>query len=393
MIPNPEKCWTEIPEEYIHSIEDIFLMDDKIKKDLTYGEFLQVSGLRSNFRYNTYDGSLRYEVDITDKNGHTHELRLNLFPRTYKYACIEDYRLTLTYHFNGVFDGIHLSVNSFAEHLMLSLWDNGINSKLIECDKGLTIDIPKETIQTYFVKILKIIVGEIKPVEWFYDKDVEGWKYAPTSRFLENYLPILQEEALKDRWEGIKPENFHIERGRDFANLQLDYIEKDGYQMTISIGFGDGYFFSLMGKYARSHLAIRYDFKNIAQELNSESKYAKYLDTENRRLVEFACDYMSIPFQHNALFVRGCDCIEINIKREFALQKFCLFLDLIIPIKNGYQAESLYISDSISSAIEEFESSLQTSLEIAPDQEPDYPFIHGFYIVSEDLEEGAECPF
>lgn len=68
-----------------------------------------------------------------------------------------------------------LYVQSYAEYLMLKLWDLGIDAELCNCDWGLEFSSDVGYIFPNMDKVVSNIITSIKPMEWFYS-DEEVWR-------------------------------------------------------------------------------------------------------------------------------------------------------------------------------------------------------------------------
>ncbi len=140
---------------------------------------LKIPGFDENtlrLEYNSYDHSLELRFEYTDCNNHLHILTAMLVyytqeGHTKKY--VSDYH----YQFQADnFDEDKLRVNSYAEDLMLNLWDKSIDAELCDYDKGLLFSSTVEKVTEVMMKTIELIVNNIKPMSWFY-QEVTGWRF------------------------------------------------------------------------------------------------------------------------------------------------------------------------------------------------------------------------
>lgn len=140
---------------------------------------LKIPGINyDNFHleYNTYDHSLGIIFEYIDSNEHKHSLTAMLASCENKdgekyYICDYHYLLKADNFEEG-----RISVNSFAEDLMLKLWDYGIDAELTDLDWGLTFTSSLEALSSTMMSVIEKLAYNIKPMSWFYS-DVPGWKF------------------------------------------------------------------------------------------------------------------------------------------------------------------------------------------------------------------------
>lgn len=234
--------------------------------------------------------------------------------------------------------------------------------------------------------MLDIVTNNIKPIDWFISKE-PIWQFYRTYYDLQRMLPLLQEEAAKERWRDVKPENFRLIRNADCALICLDYTDNRNYTMQFRVGMKtEGFAAERTDKF----MDMFYHFENHAQ---NEETY-EYFEEQNREFSEIANIVWDVPFKWKALFFHSEDSFYINTYREYAFQKYCLMLDCIIPLKDQYEATRPFISSELLAQKRDLELALSTEFEISDGQEPDYIFSHGHY-VEEPIEEDTpdDCPF
>lgn len=137
--------------------------------------------------YNTNDGRVRITVGFTDKNKHSH---------TFSILSYRGKRLQCEYEFEGGVDAPVVSFRSYAEWLMLQLWQYEIDAELCKCDRGLVISADLDTAYDVMSKMLDIVTNNIKPIDWFLSKE-PVWQFYRTYYDLCKMLPLLQAEASR----------------------------------------------------------------------------------------------------------------------------------------------------------------------------------------------------
>lgn len=326
--------------------------------------------------YNNYDGRVRITVGFTDKNKHSH---------TFSIISFGDESTQYEYEFEGSVDAPVVSFRSYAEWLMLQLWQYEIDAELCKCDRGLIISANIDNAYNVMSKMLDIVTNNIKPIDWFLSKE-PVWQFDRTYYDLCKMLPLLQEEASKGRWKDVVPEDFRLVRNADCALICLDYTDNHNYTMQFRLGMTKTGF---AAERTDKFMDMFYHFENHAP--NDELR--AYLDKENREFSKIANIMPEIPFSWKALLFHSDDGFYINTYRENAFQKYCLMLDLIIPFKNRYEATELYIASELLETKKQLEASLSTDFEIAKEQESDLIFTHGHFIEPPIVDSSEECPF
>ena len=327
--------------------------------------------------YNIYDDRVRITVGFNDKNKHSH---------TFSIFSYRGKRLQCEYEFEGSVDAAVASFRSYAEWLMLQLWQFEIDAELCKCDQGLVISADIDNAYNVMSKMLDIVTNNIKPIDWFLS-DEPVWQFRGTYYDLCKMLPLLQAEAAIGRWKDVIPENFRLVKNSDCALICLDYTDGCNYTMQFRVGMTKTGF---AAERTDKFMDMFYHFENHAPN----DGLRKYFDKENREFSEIANSILEIPFGWKALLFHSDDGFYINSFRENAFQKYCLMLDFMIPFKNRYEATELYITPELIEMKKQLETSLSIDLEIAKDQEPDLIFTHGQFIETPVVEESPdEYPF
>lgn len=180
----------------------------------------------------------------------------------------------------------------------------------------------------------------------------------------------IRKEAEFERWEGVKPENFYIKNDNSGVFLCLDYIDEGLFEMQFRIGVSKNGF---AAPNPIKYIDITYDFVSLSHN----ERIKNYYIDENLEFCKYADFLLDIPFKWKALLFHSEDGAFINTMRDRAFQKFCLFLDIMIPLKNEYTASKTLITDSMKSVLDDLKDSFD--FEVEENQEPNYIFTHGHY--------------
>lgn len=329
--------------------------------------------------YNTYTGDAGIEVCFTDTNNHSHHFFVKSMGLTRTQVVCE-------YLFEGSINADVASFRSYAEWLMLQLWQFEIGAELCKCGKGLIVHTEIDSAYNVVSKMLDIVTNNIKPIDWFLSEE-PVWQFYRTYYDLCKMLPLLQEEASKERWKNVKPENFRLIRTVDCALICLDYTDNRNYTMQFRVGMKKGGF---AAERTDKFMDMFYEFENHSQ--NEEAQ--KYFEKENREFSNIANAILEIPFSWKALLFHSDDGFYISTYRENALQKYCLMLDLILPFKDKYEVTDVFIDPEILEKKKELEKVFSTEFEISNEQETNLIFSHGHFIetpIEENLSD--DCPF
>ena len=193
---------------------------------------------------------------------------------------------------------------------------------------------------------------------------------------LETCLQIfrdIQKEAEAERWKGVKPEFFYIKNDEMGVFLCLDYVDDGIYEMQFRIGVSkNGFSAPRTDKY----IDITYNFLPIAED----EKIRQYYIDENLEFCKYADFLLTIPFSWKSLLFHSEDGAYINTMRDYSFQKFCLFLDIMIPLKNYYVSTKPLITNAMQTIIDEMSKSFD--LELKEDEEPNHIFTNGHYKIA-----------
>lgn len=193
----------------------------------------------------------------------------------------------------------------------------------------------------------------------FDDQSLPGGQVEADSLFpltlatVEDMLEGMRREAEAFRWKDVSPEDFYIKNDGEGVQLCLDYVAEGRYEMQFRIGVKKNGFAAPNPNY---FIDITYEFSSLSED----EAERKYYEKENLEFCRYADVLLDIPFRWQAILAHSEGSVFISTKREVAYQKFCLFLDIIIPLKNHYKAS-------------------ETQGDEGNREEPDYIFTSGRY--------------
>lgn len=380
MTPNPESpkfIRHEIPDNASETALKLREYYSLLKANISASVWHNITSECLGLEYNMYDGRIRIDVRFTDSNKHTHTFVIN-------YSGSD--MILCEYLFEGGLDAPVASFRSYAEWLMLQLWQYDIEAELCKCDRGLEIKTDIDHAYDVMERMLDIVSNNIKTVDWFLSKE-PVWQFYRTYYDLCKMLPLLQKEAAKGRWKDVIPENFRLIRNTDCALICLDYTDNSNYVMQFRVGMTKNGF---AAERTDKFMDMFYRFDNHAQS----EDFRLYLDNENKEFSRIANIILEMPFSWKTLLFHSDDGFYINTYREYAFQKYCLMLDCVLPFIDRYEATDIYIAPEILEKKKELEKALSTDLEISKEQEPDLIFSHGHFIETPREEDSPEdCPF
>lgn len=383
MYPNPNSpdfLRHEIPDYASSEALKLSNVFDLIKADIWACKWHNTKSDCLSLEYNTYDGRVCFKVYFTDQNNHTHTFAITYLGFGKRVLC--------NYLFEGSIGGPSLTFRSYAEWLMLQMWKLGIDVELEHCSRGLSVTTPIDEAYNVFTQMLNIVDNNIKPIDWFLSKE-KIWHFKWTYMKLNELLPHIKDEAAKGRWKDIKPQNFRLIRGEDYAYIDLEYTDDTNYIMYFRVGMSkESFAFNSIG----THMTLEYYFKNISKDRRSRSYFKK----ENKKFIKFANIMLEITFSWETLFIRSEDDFSIICSIESVFQKFCLMLDFIIPYKDQYQATNPYLTPEQYNAKKKLESSLSTKLKLSEKQAPELIFTYGHFFeehIAQESKPNEDLPF
>lgn len=74
----------------------------------------------------------------------------------------------------------------------------------------------------------------------------------------------------------------------------------------------------------------------------------------------------------------------IIVEKDWAIEKFCQMLDIILPLFYKHQAETPLITNDMLEQKKKLEDLLKSPMEFVENKEPDYIFRHGHYIEKQE---------
>lgn len=360
-----------------------------------YAEFLKIEENAKNakwpgitndhftFEYSTYDQSAEIIFKYIDRNEHTHKITVSLFQDSVSAVCWFTYLLEA-----HNFAPTAIAVQSYAECLMLKLWDLGIDAELCKCDWGLEFSSDIDSIFENMDKVVSSIITSIKPMEWFYS-DEEIWRCYKVYYRLKQFLPKLKEEAAKGRWPDVRPENFLLERDKNQAYITLRYSDERIYNLAFRLGMqDDGFDQDMSGKW----FECIYDYTCVSSDPDVEEYYNK----EQMQICEIASNILDM-ISYKMLFFYGEENkhFGIIVEKDWAVEKFCQMLDIMLPLFYKHQTAEFLITNDMLEQKKKLENLLQSPMEFVENKEPDYIFRHGHYIEKQDDPNMTfeDCPF
>lgn len=385
MTPNPDSprfIRHSIPDEASHNASQLRDIYQLLKANIEALVWPDVTIDCLTIDRNTYLHILTIAVAFVDANNHTHTIKLvveNTGSKNERQHC--------EYEFEGSIDAPVISFRSYAEWLMLQLWEIGIDAELCKCDRGLHVSADIDSAYSILSQMLDIVTNNIKPIDWFLN-DEPIWQFYETYNDLKSLLPKLQDEALKDRWRNVKPNNFHIVRNTTSAYISLEYGEEHIYTMKFVIGLSDG---SFAANRPDKFIDMYYQFENLATDTYTKS----YYESESKSFAEVANCLLHVPFSYKALLFHGENDFYINLYREYAFQKFCLMLDILIPLISEHKAKEPYIPPHFQEKKKELENLFGSEFEIHQDPSDDLVFSRGRFIEHSEPNEDSDedAPF
>lgn len=376
MTPNPKDyrfIRHDVPKGASENVVNLY---DEYQTILEIEKQVGWPGVKSEnfvFEYNTYDKNAEILFNFIDKNKHTHKITVSFHGDSKSSTCWFSYLFKA-----DNFDEKVVSVQSFAEYLMVHLWNYGIDANLCDCDWGLEFTSSVDAITKNMENLVSAIVSSIKPLEWFYS-DETIWKFYSIHSHLLHILPDIQREAESGRWRYVKPENFTIIRDKSQAYIVLTYQEAGIYDMIFKVGFDENSFDpDVTGEW----FTCEYNFKIYS----SNQEVRDYYLTEQKECCKLASTILDI-ISYNALFAydRENTALTLLVKREWALQKYCQMLDVVLPVLFKHEASKPLVTKEFIAKKEQLEAAFNTKMDIVEDSDSKYIFDNGeFRSKSED---------
>lgn len=392
MTPNPNSprfISNEIPSSASSEMKKFADYLTGLRRSTADGRWNGITSDNFSLEYNSYDNSVQLRFTYNDTNDHLHIVTARLVTGTY-YGSTRFAKCEWLYMFEGgTFNRNVCTIRSFAESLMLKLWDAGVDVELCNCDRGLKYTSDIDSVLSIFDKTINALVNNIKPMDWFYI-DEPIWKLRKSYFFLTEILSKIQVEADKGRWPEVSSKNFRLLRDNNQAYLVISYVDNGIYDMTFKVGLEIGGFDP---ETTGDWFECIYEFRTTT----SDNEVKEYFINEQKEFYKVASSILD-AVSYKMLFFHGDDknSFSIVVEKEYTLQKFCLMLDILLPLKNKYEASHQLITKNILMQKEAMEKLLDTKMEIVESNEPEFPFTHGSFISFEDEQEMIcydDCPF
>ena len=181
--------------------------------------------------------------------------------------------------------------------------------------------------------------------------------FPETFEELKKILPLLKKEAEKKRWRNIEPGNFILIIKEDLVEIVLKNTDGKNYEIKFWLGL----FKNCFGSYTPDEtIGMGYEYKIISEDKDVKSYYSE----EIKSFSNTARTILEIIFSWKAIFIHCEDGFEISINKTDAVQKFCLMLDMMIPLKDEYEPSEILITEEMYETIKEMEEKLGTELDI-----------------------------
>lgn len=196
--------------------------------------------------------------------------------------------------------------------------------------------------------------------------------YGPIRKHLQSILPLLRQEADRGRWPRVSAENFIIDEMDIGPFIVLTYSDDNIYRITFTLGFvGENFDPDISSDW----FSIDYQF----EILTPDPEVADYYRAEHKECSGTAAEILDI-ISYKAMFVYGDDThFGMIVKRPWPFQKYCLMLDIMIPMLIKYKASKPLVTTTDLELKSHLESFLNTSLEITESPDPTYIFTFGHF--------------
>lgn len=371
MTPNPKDprfIIHEVPANSTEHMKTFYAAFKRLKDVAGENKWAGIDADNLQFEYSTYDENAEIIFSYMDKNEHTHRIEISLWHDAVSSLCWFSYVLKAENFASDV-----TAVQSYAESLMLQLWDLGIDAELCRCDWGLEFSSSIDDVFENMDTVITSIITSIKPMEWFYsDEDI--WRCYRVYYKLKQFLPKIQEEASKGRWPNVKPENFILERDKHQAYITLRYFNDQIFNLSFKLGMQDnGFDEGMTGSWFESC----YDFTCIAKD----SDVVEYYSREQMQICKAGSAILDmIGYKMLFFYGEGNKSFGIIVDEDWAVEKFCLMLDVMLPLFYKHEATRPLITKGILEKKKQLEGMLGTPMEIVESKEPDYIFRNGKYV-------------
>lgn len=375
MTPNPNSpifIRHEVPEDACDNSKKLSQLFLLLREQIANNKWDGITKNDIDFTYNTYDGTTQVNIIFCDDNKHLHYFSMQLIPDNGFGDNNDSFRLI--YKFEGCFDENALSIRSFAEYLSVYLQYEGFDSELFDGDKAISISYSFNYAYEGLCKFIDTTLSHLKPLEWFYSKELKINTFEDASIYLEGVMSRLRLEAANNRWEGVKPECFKLVKfvAERETSLRLVYIVKDVWELHLSVDFADcGGYIDMFGTF------ICYPNINLPTFIKSQlnALFANFLST--------------LKVSQGNTFI-GCGNIRdssISIQYFYiddTLEIFCKMLDEIVPAIQKYEFQLALPSHTLTEKIRAIKKQLEAKLHaifevITEEQTINEKLKHGYF--------------
>lgn len=390
MTPNPnssEFIKNEVPKSAPDSFKEFARNLTRLQADAAAGIWPKVNPDNFSVEYNTYTESVSIVFRFTDDNQDEHMLRVDLHTIMQHGTPVADKCRWTYFHDMWKSDKGASVINSFPEYYMLELWKIGFDAELGSLSEDLTFKTDSNCVYEQMSQCVSTLLSSLKPLSW-YTEYYEGWRFSRIYETLKHLVEEIRQEAADGRWEDVKPENFYFIRDEGQAFLVLCFTDSSNYSMTFKLGSDEG----IMNTFEEA-IACVYEFKCFS----SDNQIKRYYEEEQERLYNNMSTILhAISYKSLFVFDENQKRFEVLMDSSWAVRKYCLMLDVCIPLKNVHEAESQLITKGMLTQKETLENILGTKMDIVEPTEPDYTFTHGLYVDPDDaleVQSSDDCPF
>lgn len=375
MTPNPEAPIFKqnfIPEYACENAKLLDLTFSKIKEDARLGKLQGISEDDISLEYNNYNGCTKLEAIFVDSNNHTHHFIIQLVPDN-GFGDGTDH-LCIKYLFEGEFDENVLSVRSFAEYILPYLEWEGLEPKLIQCDRCIEMPGYIDYIYEQFCTLVNTALSKLKPIHWFYSKEPLVESYDDMHNYLLEILQRLKTMADKGSLDGIKADCFNIFNIMSNASetsICLEYQVDDVWKWLLDLNG------AWCGTYADLSIGLSCcPYHKLSNETQKEldKLFAEFLD--------------GLPSSKGNIYIgggRGEHLLRIQYFHiDDSLDLFCKFLDEITnhlkSFKFHLSPPSITLTEEMETMKKQLEEALQTTLSfVAEEEEINKKFKNGYF--------------
>ena len=359
---------TSKPNQSKHQL--LTLVSNKIKqifKEKNSPNF-QLKHIDFQYFYKTYEITVRF-ID-SDRHSHLFRIVAHDYPDEPSFDCTN---IDIEYRFKGHFNEIDLPHDCdylFSDFILNELWKENIIAYIFPSyNNTITIRSTYANLVSNFLYLTNLIETNLKPISWFYERE-HLWLYRKEASHLTISLPHLRHEAFMGRWKDVGPNNISLRASHNYSFISLTYSEPNLYNQHFVIGYNSDPYGLL-----DENLKCSYIFEN----LTTDPIRHEYLEQENLKFTQFASRILELTFSHEAEILRKEKAIVIHIKNPgLVAQKYGLFLDLMLSLKDAYKADPFPCSDKFTAIKSQFESTFQTEFDSSITD--NHIFTHGYFL-------------